>query len=54
MDLFSLQQRRQRGDVVAVYNYLIRGYRENGAKLFLEVHSGKTRYKEHKLEHEKF
>ncbi|KAK4829900.1 hypothetical protein QYF61_007292 [Mycteria americana] len=33
----TLQQTRQRGDLVAVYNYLIRGYGENGAKLFLEI-----------------
>lgn len=40
MSLFSIK-RKQRGDLTADYNYLIRGYREDGARLFLEVHGNR-------------
>ena len=40
MSLFSIK-RKQRGDLTADYNYLIRGYREDGARPFSEVHGNR-------------
>jgi len=36
---FNLEKRRLTRDFVAVYRYLIRGYREDRANLFIELHS---------------
>lgn len=42
--MFSLGEGRQTGDLVAVYHCLMGGYREDAARLFLDIH---------KLEHGK-
>lgn len=54
LGLFSLQKRRWRGGFIAVCNYKVRGYREDGSRLFSEVHADRTNSNEHKLEHGKF
>lgn len=46
VSLFSLKKARKKGDFVAVYHCLMGGYRQDGTRLFLEMHR-------HKLEHEK-
>lgn len=44
---------RQR-DLIAVYNYLTGGFREDRDRLFSEAHSSRMRGNRHKLEHGKF
>lgn len=51
-ELFSLEKRRR--DLSAVYNYLRGGYRDNRTRVFLRVHSDRTRGNRHKLGHGKF
>lgn len=51
-ELFSLEKRRR--DLSAVYNYLRGGYRDNRTRVFLRVHSDRTRGNRYKLQHRKF
>lgn len=49
----SVKKRRLRGDLIAVYSYLIGRHREDEARLLLETHSNRPRGNGHKLKHGK-
>ena len=54
LDLFNLEKRRLRGDLITVYKYLKCGRQRDEARLFSAVHGDRTRGNSHKLKHGKF
>ncbi|TRZ26796.1 hypothetical protein HGM15179_000266 [Zosterops borbonicus] len=54
LDLFSLEKRGLRGDIINTYKSLKSRCQEDDAKLFSVVPSNRTKCKDHKLKHKKF
>jgi len=46
--LFRLKKRKQRRDLIAAFSYLMGGYKEDGARLFLKIYSLRMRDSRHK------
>lgn len=51
LELFSLEKRRLRENLICVYKYLKAEYKEDGTRLFSAVFSDRTRSDGHKIKH---
>ena len=54
LDLFSLEKRRLRGDLINIYKYLKCGSQRDMANLFSLACGDRTRRNGHKMEHRNF
>ncbi|KFQ49659.1 hypothetical protein N333_12541, partial [Nestor notabilis] len=54
LELFSLEKRWLRGDLIAAFQYLKGAYKDAGPGLFIRDCSGRTRGNRFKLKHDKF
>ena len=54
LDLFSLERRKLRGDLINAHKYLMGRSQVYGARLFSVVPGNRTRGSGHKLQHRKF
>ena len=54
LGLFSLERRRLRGDLIAVFQYLKCTYKQEGSQLFEMVDNGRTRGNDFKLKEGRF
>lgn len=54
LGIFSLENRKLRGYLITVFQYLKSGYKEDGGCLFIRSHVEKTRGNRYKLQRHKF
>ena len=54
LSLFSLENRKLNGDIILFFSSLLGDHRQDGVKLFSEVHSTGVRGNWHKLQQGKF
>ena len=48
--MFKQKEKKKKGDVLVFFNYLVGGYREDKARLLLEMYRDKTKVSDQKLQ----